>query len=318
MKIRRHFELSGGRRRSAGVLTHSDVGEGAGHKCSRAVAFSCAAAGRETRGPSAFSLIEIMVAVGLLAVIIVGLLAMFYQTQRAFRAGLAQVDVLEGGRAAMELTMREVQEASVSFDTPVTNFEARVPVGYTPLALDLPGGETMQASVQDLWFIRQINDDWIGESYQIGNAIAGVGTLYRLMVSTNRFAVGWLADFLRTASPASNTNFMRVAEGVAHFRVIPYDSRGLPISSNDVPKGIFSMSQPNQQWYMAFSNSLPPYLDVEMAVLEPKSVEQLRVRSNNVANATAYLKQQAGRIHFFKRRVALRNAPQYFSITNVP
>ena len=271
------------------------------------------------RGRSAFSLIEIMVAVALLAVIIVGLLAMFYQTQRAFRAGLAQVDVLEGGRAAMELTLRDLQDVSVSFDTPVTNLEARPPVGYTPLTLDLPGNETIQASLQDVWFIRRINDDWIGESYQVSNIVAGVGTLYRLLVTTNRYGVGALADLLRTASPASNSNFMQVAQGVAHFRLIPYDSKGLPVSSNDVPKGIFSMPQPNQQWSFAFSsNSLPPYLDVEMAVLEPKSVEQLRARANNPAKATEYLRQQAGRIHFFKQRVALRNAPQYFSIANVP
>src|SRR5436309_8858412 len=43
-----------------------------------------------------FSLLEMMVAVTLLAIIIVGLLSMFYQTQRAFRQGSTQSDVLEG------------------------------------------------------------------------------------------------------------------------------------------------------------------------------------------------------------------------------
>ena len=303
-------------RRSAGVFTRSGARKHAARRTFRCTVRAQIPAGGDTRAPAAFSLIEIMVAVALLAVIVVGLLAMFYQTQRAFRAGLTQVDVLEGGRSAMELTMRELQEISPSFDTPVTNFEARVPTGYNPLTLDLPGGETIQASLQDLWFIRRINDDWVGESYQISNAVAGVGTLYRLLVTTNRSAVGWLADFLRTASPTSNTNFMRVAEGIAHFRVLPFDSRGLLIVSN--APGINADPQRSPTYYSFYSNSLPPYLDVEMAVLEPKSVEQLRARANNPPEATKYLKRQAGRIHFFRQRVALRNAPQYFSITNVP
>ena len=62
----------------------------------------------------AFSLIEIMVAVSLLAVIIVGLLAMFYQVQRAFRAGTAQSDIMEGGRATMSLIVRDLQDMAPS------------------------------------------------------------------------------------------------------------------------------------------------------------------------------------------------------------
>ena len=62
-----------------------------------------------------------MVAVSLLAVIIVGLLAMFYQTQRAFRSGIAQVDVLEGGRATLDLISRELQEMTAASDPTITN-----------------------------------------------------------------------------------------------------------------------------------------------------------------------------------------------------
>ena len=58
----------------------------------------------------AFSLIEVMVAVSLLSFIIVGLLAMFFQVQRAFRAGTAQADIMEGGRATMGLIVRDLQE----------------------------------------------------------------------------------------------------------------------------------------------------------------------------------------------------------------
>ena len=46
------------------------------------------------RGERAFSLIEIMVTVGLLSFIILGLLAMFNQTQRAFKSSITQIFIL--------------------------------------------------------------------------------------------------------------------------------------------------------------------------------------------------------------------------------
>src|SRR4051812_38323136 len=47
-----------------------------------------------------FSLIEILVVVALLSVIILGLVAMFHQTQKALLSTTTQVDFLEAGRAA--------------------------------------------------------------------------------------------------------------------------------------------------------------------------------------------------------------------------
>src|SRR5262245_45016848 len=73
------------------------------------------------RRRAAFSLLEVMVAVALLAVIIVGLLAMFYQVQRAFRAGTGQGDLMEHGRATMNLLTRELQQASATRYASVTN-----------------------------------------------------------------------------------------------------------------------------------------------------------------------------------------------------
>src|SRR6185295_14642440 len=67
-------------------------------------------AAAEVLRQAAFSLIEIMVVMGLLVVIILGLLLMFNQTQRAFRAGMTQVDVLENGRTATEMIARELSQ----------------------------------------------------------------------------------------------------------------------------------------------------------------------------------------------------------------
>ncbi|HPC60329.1 MAG TPA: prepilin-type N-terminal cleavage/methylation domain-containing protein, partial [Verrucomicrobiota bacterium] len=61
---------------------------------------------RRRRRRSAFSLVEILVTVALLSFIVLGLLAMFHQTQRAFRSSITQTDVLEAGRALTEIIGR--------------------------------------------------------------------------------------------------------------------------------------------------------------------------------------------------------------------
>src|SRR5436190_15569231 len=74
------------------------------------------------RQQDAFSLVEILVAVGLLAFIIVGLLAMFYQTQRAFRSSATQTDVLEAGRAVMQMIRQDLMDVHATDNTNVISF----------------------------------------------------------------------------------------------------------------------------------------------------------------------------------------------------
>jgi type II secretory pathway pseudopilin PulG len=69
----------------------------------------------------AFSLIEIMVTVGLLSFIVIGLLSMFTQTQRAFRNSMAQVDVMETGRITVDMLARELEQAVPARVAYVTN-----------------------------------------------------------------------------------------------------------------------------------------------------------------------------------------------------
>lgn len=255
-----------------------------------------------------------MVAVGLLAVIIVGLLAMFYQTQRAFRAGLTQTDVLESGRAAMEFILRDVQEASAAAPYESTiNFEVLPPVGYRSLRLTLPGNDVLNTVVHDVSFLRRFNDDWEGECYRVSNAVpGGVGALYRLHV-TNRSDLIALSEYTRTnefGPGKPNTNYMRVADGVLHFRIIPFDSAGHPLDG-DGPGILVSQ---NKERFRFFNDALPAFVDVELAILEPRSLEQYKSRADPVKRQ--YLESQAGRMHFFKQRVQLRNAPKYHSSTN--
>src|SRR5262245_55280058 len=101
-----------------------------------------------------------MVVMGLLTVIILGLLLMFNQTQRAFRTGMTQVDVLENGRTVTEMLSRELmqispnnvgspQNGSYNFLTTLSPYE--------PLLQPLPGGngERRTNLLQDLLFMKR-------------------------------------------------------------------------------------------------------------------------------------------------------------------
>jgi len=221
-------------------------------------------AGRQT-GESAFSLIELLVTITLLSVIMLGLLMMFNQTQRAFRTSMTQADVLEAGRAITEMIARELEEVTPSHQQDfldrnrnlqrATNFFAwlsRNPVynaGFDdPLLLGMPGTTYQgQPNVQDrrtnivqrLFFVTRQNQDWIGIGYQViplkWSGMAG--TLYRFS-HTNRMINGRLdlsdrfnvASELALRDAALNrpvTNMNRIADGVVHFQAHTYDHRGL-------------------------------------------------------------------------------------------
>jgi prepilin-type N-terminal cleavage/methylation domain-containing protein len=145
----------------------------------------------------AFSLLELMVAVALLAVIIVGLLAMFSQVQRAWKSGITQVDVMEGGRAAMALIVRDLQEITanpashlsyslLTNDPPVfvsTNFQAVIEPGSPDILLNQVDGGVRGNTRQTVSFLTRLGDQWTGIAYVVSSNLAGVGTLYRLSAS---------------------------------------------------------------------------------------------------------------------------------------
>ena len=61
-----------------------------------------------------FTLIEVMVVVVLLSLIVVALMSVFSSTQTAFRASVTQTDILEGGRAAMDMIAQDLKEMAPS------------------------------------------------------------------------------------------------------------------------------------------------------------------------------------------------------------
>ena len=99
------------------------------------------------RRSQAFTLLELLVAVSVMTLIIYALYALFNQTQMALRKNAAQVDVNEGGRAAMEMIVRELSQMEVSGYPAITDvqtlltysgsksFRSRITPGNTALLL---------------------------------------------------------------------------------------------------------------------------------------------------------------------------------------
>ena len=144
-----------------------------------------------TRNAQAFSLIEIIVSVSLLTVIMLGLMAMFNQTQQAFRIGTAQTDVLESGRAVMDMIARDLKQTTPTHVSRTTNFlvelsppRSRIQVGDRnvpkPLLQTLPATTRLRTNLlQDFYFVTRANQTWTGTGYLVGRAADGIGTLYR-------------------------------------------------------------------------------------------------------------------------------------------
>jgi len=303
---------------------------------------------RARRGVLGFTLIELLVAVGVLSLIVLVLFRIFDQTQRALRGNVAQVDVLEGGRAILELLGRELEQMASPREG--TNF-ATFYVGLvaTNRILDLPGTgpqATRLNSLQAVYFLRPnrttgTNRLWDVNYYQIlaftptnGQAGGGsqplvlradppwegVGSLARRTATldlawTN---TGAFFDLLSRTDLDSLNRFSRVADGLVHFRVTPLDSRGMPLEleylrrgTNPYPEVLITnrlAPVPSIQTFF-YGSAVPAALELEVGILEPQAVERWRALPTPAARAR-FLTNQAARIHYFQQRIPVRSAPR--------
>jgi prepilin-type N-terminal cleavage/methylation domain-containing protein len=292
------------------------------------------------RRQHAFTLLELMVSVAILALIIVGLLAMFNQVSRAFRAGTAQVDVMEGGRAAMGLITRELSEMTATPLTDGANFHGVLATPWPSSTQPLAIGGFRTNELWNLSFVTHLNDEWIGIGYRVSNAVSGVGTLYRLVATADAgnyskdregpTNIIRLSTNLVNSSPSvdldpslpfvaqfAKTNYHRVIDGVVHLMITAYETNGTTIESRlgidpAVLEKVVLGAGGSFQGYACSNSILPAYIDVELGVLEPAATAKFnqRVESNpgNPAVALDYLSKNVGKVHLFRQRVPIRSA----------
>jgi type II secretory pathway pseudopilin PulG len=291
---------------------------------------------------SAFSLIEIMVAVTLMSVIILGLMAMFSQTQKAFRLGMNQTDVLESGRVATDLIVREIEQITPAYlnwtnvNSPTFYGAIHVAPGSPPVPIypyvrqALPGGSPDRENVfHDLYFLTRENQTWTGIGYYVrtnpmySSGCGPVGTLYRIEGSCTSPQLASGSVSLQNIYFDNTNNVSRMIDGVIHFRVRAFDTNGVWITTpwnatpaggdywwgtnNNVLLGIpIQQAQQDMSRYIFYSNAVPAFVEIEIGVLEQQTYERYRAIPNYAAQ-TNYLAKHAGNVHVFRQRVPVRN-----------
>lgn len=258
-----------------------------------------------------FSLIEIMLAVALMTIIMLGLLAMFYQTQRAMKVGTAQVDVMSTGDATMRLLVDELKQvvaaggASINLQT--TN--SYPPLFWTRAFSRL--GEPQITYLDDLFFMRRENDAWIGTGYfvvpETENNFGGAGTLYRydpdplrdLRTSVSNAPMRMHQLYMN----ANRATADRVANGITHLQLRAFDGYGSNMLGNGITTNLGLLD--------FRTNMVPAYLELELGVLEPKAyarflARQQTPRADSNEFAISYLTNQLDRVHLFRQRIPIR------------
>jgi len=279
---------------------------------------------------AAFSLVELMIVMVLLSVIILGLLAVFNQTQRAFKAGMAQVDVMEGGRSAMDLIVRDVEQmayAPRALGSNMINFQCYTPQGYHELTNSLPGTTAVRTNIlQEFYFLRRDQQEWIGTAYFVQDFdLDGVGTLYRFTTNVPARELSPFRDpyaiYRSLTAQEFQTQARRVADGVVHFKVTPFGLDGWAlepgfewgIDTNSFNVRVLFDSTPSGVRTEFLNGAIPTGLEIELAVVEEevlKRVEGLPSVPPAQTLRRNYLYEQGGKTHVFKQQVAIRNADE--------
>lgn len=274
------------------------------------------------RRESALSLVEMLVASTLLVVILLGLMLMFNQTQRAFRTGMRQNDIMETGRAVMSMITRDIEQMAAAHRWDVTNVQVRLQSGIDPVRFTPPGG-VQQTNFLHTFFFHKNHGNWEGVGYRVLNStISGTSTEERARLSqTGDVLVGALYVF-RTNAPDPTPDLLnrfhgpilpmvddkvmrRLADGVVHLRVTLYDHQG-NLFTNTVPDEVY-LNDSTQEVSLSGSR-LPGSVDIELGILEPQVMDRLRplIANGNEAAIRNFLINNAGQIHIFRSKIPIR------------
>ena len=282
----------------------------------------------------AFSLIEILVVVSLLSLIVVALMAVFSSTQRAFRSGITQTDMLEGGRAAVDLITTDLHGLAPSGGAhggnyPVSvanlNFLVADNASYsTPLLQPLSGGTVSRPNLlQQVFVLNRYNLQWWGVGYAVAtNSGDGLFALYRMVypvttngIGTNNPAAIYSAFNNFFASPTNGGSHL--VNGVVNFTVRAYDKNGYWIFTNSSSSAAYTnfaqagntflfTNQYGETGMALYSNVVPAAVELNLAVVEDRALARAE-SFPTFSGRTNYLSQQSGAVHVFRQRVIIPN-----------
>ena len=270
---------------------------------------------RPPRIANGFTLIEVMVVMGLLSLIVLALMAVFNATQTAFRASVTQSDILEGGRAAMDLMTGDLRGMAPSLGANsgamnfcVTNY------GYPPVYQSLaPISPNTRTNVQENFFILSRGNKngvptWFGRGYAVYSSPTNLYSLYHFSTDHPVGSSGapddlFYMDFSNfLASP--NSHGGHLVDGVVGLRLQAFDLNGALINTNAPASLMRTNSLPNlpgEAGYVFYGNALPASVEIEMATVEDRTLQQAEVKG------VGWLTNQVGKVHVFRQRVSIPN-----------
>ena len=307
----------------------------------------------------AFSLVEVLTAMAILSVIVFTLYKVFDKTQESLLSNVSQVDVMEAGRAASEIVVRDVEQMIPSGASNVVNFfSTRTPSmnrGFLqPIlqAVETPslGTHIVTNSLQEMFFLTRTNKRWMGIGYRVYNAENGVGVLHRGIFMTNDTRVvptNLVSVFRDVAVRRDYTNYFQpVLEGVINFNLRAYSPNGFEwvhqnaqiddlriwypgsvfggvqygwiggptnvinqrLLSTNIANLVMNRFSENLSEINFLSNAVPSAVEVEIGVLEPRVLEQFK--SMGAGLAPSFLRDKAGEVQLFRKRIPVRTAPR--------
>ena len=284
----------------------------------------------------AFSLVELLVVMTLLTLIVLALMQVFSTTQRAFRASVTQTDVMEGGRAAVDLISSDLRQMTPSYgysNGPINffvldNSAALTALAYQPLAQNLPGAGVgvQRANVLDYFFVLgRENTRWVGIGYVVdAQNQTNLYPLYRYYAETNVYfsPLTLYNNFIDAIKFNRWTNMSHVIDGVVHLVVRPADLNGYPMTNTYQFLGASVITNRNIAFYPQFnysygayffSNAIPAAVELEFAKLEDRALKRAESLPNNLPAAppndrrSLYLLEQSGSVHVFRQHIAIPN-----------
>jgi hypothetical protein len=213
---------------------------------------SSASCEKAPRAFTAFTVVELMLAVSIMGVIVFALFSVFNQTQKALRATETSGDVAEKARAIVEMISRELEQAQPTFRSYRGIQEINLMGGYEypPRVIGSDRADITPRTnfLQNIFFYNSYTNAWQGIGYRVITNKNGVGVLERF--ETNLFGHRPLTNQLSNAfitEPITNSSYHHIADGVIHLAFIPYDSQGyrLGFDTTNRQPGIYSIYRAN-------------------------------------------------------------------------
>jgi type II secretory pathway component PulJ len=263
------------------------------------------------------TVLEMLVSTTLLLLIVIGLTAMFVQTQRAFQAGVKQSGVSDVGSTVVDMIAADLSQISDSRNqTNINFFFGWASVNSTMQYQDSLSIPFRMNQDQEIFMLVHTNDQWEGIGYAVSNNVtgaAGAGTLYRFAEQTsaplldNHLFLDFSNAVVNQFFPTNTCH--RVADGIIHLKVYAFDQYG---NENPYEYGhdfdsanAFSYPLPSSSADILIdsTNDLPGSIQLEVGILEPDTITKARALSSVGTAEVNLLSKAAGNVHVFRQQI---------------